>query len=423
MAEQALYENQDEPEFPYQVIAPRLLWVADYIEALTFKRGRNGAQSHAYSVLINTLLVFSRARTAALFSNSDLPVCQPFLNRLKLTLRSLPPKIGAGHHQIEIVVRDNHSFFITCSRSPRFIWKQILTHRETGLNLDYAAAGHLGQRDSKGVAIMEISGQTSLRQIIAEKISLDYVSDMASVEDFIRRRTSLFNSTMSQLNLPYRFDCFWTDANTDDDVFKVMQSKKPPSSEWWMKNYPFISNLPYSMVICSADTLFEKYWQIIQAIYKFDQSQHPLFKHPIPVEYSIDVEDLYKTLYMAMNPRYNSQGTSFQNLKVDLASPGDLLDWVTTVINDLAIDLDKLRLEGTSPTDRNKRKSDLSCQFQRVWETCKIYTVERWKLRTPLYHPVVQEWPQYGNNQSAVDPPGRKRLSLRMRDFWRDRYI
>jgi hypothetical protein len=269
---------------------------------------------------------------------------------------------------------------------------------------------------------MEISGQTSLRQIMAERISPDYVSDMASVEDFIRRRTSLFNSTMSQLNLPYRFDCFWTDANTDD-VSEVMQSKEPPSREWWMKNYPFISNLPYSMVICSADTLFEKYWQIIQTIYKFDQSQHRLFKHPIPVEYSTDVENLYKTLYMAMNLRYNSQGTSSQNLNVDLTCPSNLLEWVTTVINDLAIDLDKLRLEGKSPTDRNKRKSDLSCQLQRVWETCKIYTMERWKLRTPLYHPVVQEWPQYGNNQCAVDPPGVKRLSLRKRDFWRDRYI
>ena len=91
--------------------------------------------------LINTVLVFARCRTSALqlFTNVDRPMYQPFVVRLNNVLHSLPSKSNATYHELEIVERNNSAIFVTTRRSPRFIWKQKLTHQEVGLNLDYAA--------------------------------------------------------------------------------------------------------------------------------------------------------------------------------------------------------------------------------------------------------------------------------------------
>jgi hypothetical protein len=236
MAESCLFGNFDEPTFPYQLVAALLAWVPAYIDGLTPNRGRNHQQARLYIVLVNTFLVFSRARTSATFDDIDISICRDFANRLNSTLRSLPETCGAAHHQIEVVRRNNFSIFITCSRSPRFIWKHYLTHHEVGVNLDYAAPGHLRIGDtvsrSKGSEIVEISTHVH-SSIVGEVVLIDYVTDMPALEKFIERKTSLFNSTMARLKLPYRFDSIWSDSNTIPDVEQAMRSETPPSVDWW----------------------------------------------------------------------------------------------------------------------------------------------------------------------------------------------
>ena len=151
------------------------------------------------------MLVFTRARTSAFFGTADMSLCQEFANRLNLILRSLPKEIGARRREIELVERGHSDVWITCRHSHRFIWRR-LNHHEAGLNLDFAAPGHIRPSRSCPVVtsrIIEVSGPIHA-DIVTDIIRLDYVDDrvMRAVEDFNRRETALFNSTMVRLNLP-----------------------------------------------------------------------------------------------------------------------------------------------------------------------------------------------------------------------------
>src|SRR5271170_2181924 len=139
MAEAVLYDNTNEPEFPYESVSQLIKWIPDYIERYTFKRGRNSEHAQLYEMFINIILVFARARTSTLYNYKHLRLCRSLIKRLNNILRSL----GAQHHCMEIVHCTTITFFITCSRSPRFNWKHPLSHRQAGQNLDFYAAGHI----------------------------------------------------------------------------------------------------------------------------------------------------------------------------------------------------------------------------------------------------------------------------------------
>ena len=235
MAEAALYSNSAEPPFPFEVVGDALSWVPAYIDRQCTKRGRNIYQARRFEALLNTLLVFTRARTSALFGTADISLCQEFAKRLNRILRSLPKEIGA-RHEIEVVERGQSNVWITCRHSPRFIWKRRLNHCEVGLNLDFAAPGHIRpSRNCPAVVshIVEISGPVHA-SIVIENIRLDYVDDrvMQTVEAFNQHKTALFNSTMVRLKLPYRFDHFLSSSETEQHVAETMRLATPPSSEW-----------------------------------------------------------------------------------------------------------------------------------------------------------------------------------------------
>ena len=214
MAEAFLYGNNEEPEFPYEHVAGELKWVPQYIQERTTKRGHDYSHSHLYSVLINALLVFSRARTSALFCNLHYAACSDFVRRLNVILEGLPRVLRPLSHRTELVKRNQDSYFITCTKSPRFIWKRSLMHREVGLNLDYAAAGHIGLAASSGrtagMSICETSGTASV-QVMGEMVHWEHINDTTSLKEFINRKVELFNTTMIKLQLPYRFDYYWND--------------------------------------------------------------------------------------------------------------------------------------------------------------------------------------------------------------------
>src|SRR5437773_6499860 len=111
MAEAALYGNHNEPRFPFEAAVDAFRWIPDYIDSLTPKRKRHGGQSLEFSVLINILLVVSRARTSTLITNEFLDISLEFCTRLNRALESLPTSTGATHHRIELVPRRRASFF------------------------------------------------------------------------------------------------------------------------------------------------------------------------------------------------------------------------------------------------------------------------------------------------------------------------
>jgi hypothetical protein len=169
-------------------------------------RGVETSTKPDFSAPYSTHCWFSPVLVRPLYS--ALPIC-PSVKTL-LILRSLPKEIGARRHEIALVERGHSDVWITCRHSPRFIWKRRLNHHEAGLNLDFAAPGHIRpSRSCPAVTsrIIEVSGSLHA-DIVTEIIRLDYADDraMRAVEDFNQRKTALFNSTMVRLNLPHRFD-------------------------------------------------------------------------------------------------------------------------------------------------------------------------------------------------------------------------
>src|SRR2546423_5828401 len=99
MAEQALYGNPAEPAFPFRtrLVTPRLKWLAPCLA------DRIGPQRPAdYNTilvpLLNTILVFARARTACM--EDQLEPCRDLVKRLNAELTKAGP--GASYHKLEI---------------------------------------------------------------------------------------------------------------------------------------------------------------------------------------------------------------------------------------------------------------------------------------------------------------------------------
>lgn len=399
MAEAALYFNIDEPTFPYESLAPALSWVPAFVDLHTSKRGRNVYHARRYDTLLNVILVFSRSRTSALFANGDLGLCEEFVRRLNSTLKTMPVECGALHHQIELVQRSNTTVFVTCRYSKRFIWKRRLTHREVGLNLDFAAAGHIGPPSARTSArIVEVSGPAHV-EVGYESVYLDYISDFDNIRNFVERKVSLFNSTMRRLDFPYHFELFWRDQNTSTMIAEVMESASPPSRTWWEESYFFIRELPYDMAFCSKDSRYTEYWPVLRAAYHFIITLHPSLDFPIPAEYSCNLERIFNEIRTTIQP------TSSNN-----TPPEILAERVVEAFKKLAINNDVLRRNG-QPEVYALRKSDLSCCVRFTLEILKRYTLERYKLRIPLCYRGIDRWPiSRGDQMWNSYVPGGKSL-------------
>lgn len=421
MAEAFLYGNNEEPRFPYEAVADAIKWVPEFVQVLTQKRGRNHSQAHLYSVLVNSILVFSRARTSAMFSNLHLSVCTKFVNRLNQTLSSLPADTGAAHHHMEIVRRNNISFFITCGRSPRFIWKQELTHREVGLNLDYAAAGHIGRCDGirRGASICEISGH-SHTQVVGEMVHLDQIAELVSIESFIERKTSLFNMTMIRLGLPYRFDYYWNSTRDDQSIKTTLQSDIPPSRQWWSENYLFLAMYPYDMAYASNESLFQKYWPVMKAAFQLAETLALSIKRPIPRECSKTVEDLFSKIYRTTQPPA-AEGRVSASCNIEMVITS-LLEEISKAQQSLHV-IDERPPHERRAEDYGPRRSDFGCLIQVFFEWIRIHMLERRKLRPPLIHSGVMSLPSGGNERWTGAYKRTRDFATKLTDFYFEKTI
>lgn len=397
-----MYGNKREPAFPYDAIAKHLVWVPEYIENLTPKRGRNRNDSSLYTALLNTFLVFVRARTSTLEPNCFESICRTFVNRLNQILLSLPESLDAKHHEIEIVRRLNgRRFFITCKHSPRFNWKRNLTYREIGLNLDFAAAGHNGYNVPSGsrmmINIFEVH-KSAHSYVMNEVILRDHAPNIETLIKFIHTRTTLFNSSMEQLNLPYRFDSL-IDFDTKRSEVKnaVKTFTTPPSAEWWAEHYLAFRKTPYDMAYCSANSRFAHYWEVLCIVRDFDLEYDRLPSGRTTVEYSENVEKLFELVYTTIEGHENK-------VNLSVPSPKEFERQIVGRLRFLVVD------SPSQPASlQTLRKSDLKCFLDGLRETLKMRTKERWKLRTPLVHNGVTEVGPQGHELFRVS---RKQTSL-----------
>jgi hypothetical protein len=266
MAENALYSYDDEP-FPFDAVRPRITWLQSYLD--------NSIEHPSYDMetFIATILVFGRARTATLQGRFWWPEINDLVKRLNSVLQS----VGASQHKLELVLR-GAGFFVTCSRSPRFIWKTQLTHRHVGHNLDFFAPGNLGATEP-AYAVQFIETE-SLQVVMAECVlakTLENEATRREFDEFNKKRVDLYNSTMENLGLRYRFKCAITfRQDIDAEISRVLASSTPPQQSWWTAHWSSVNgsfitdtNMNSIFAYCEEESDYEAYWTVIQMIHKF----------------------------------------------------------------------------------------------------------------------------------------------------------
>jgi hypothetical protein len=177
--------------------------------------------------LLNTVLVFARARTATLQNIVS-------WEKVYRLARKAAESVGASHHKIELVRPGGPiTYFVTCSNSPRFNWNIFLTHFDVGRNLDYFAPGHMRTDPPSAQCLVYFVEKRSFEEILGERVFVEYLKNDIKTDflQFNSGRETLFNSTMQELSLCYRFKCLMIWPDTLQTVPSVMVQSSPPSAE------------------------------------------------------------------------------------------------------------------------------------------------------------------------------------------------
>jgi len=223
--------------------------------------------------LLNTVLVFARVRTSTL---QNMRSWQK-VSRLAKKLNKAAEAVGTTSHKIELVRRGPKTFFVTCSNSPRFNWNLSLTHHDVGKNLDYFAAGHVQSEPISAECTVYYLEKTTFEELLGERVFIDYLKDDTKGDLFTYnlQRETLFNSTMKNLALDYRFKCLTLWPDTLQSIPSIMAQTNPPSTQWWDDNCFFINfGLPGILLhtkfaFYGWETNYSRYWPLIQETFEF----------------------------------------------------------------------------------------------------------------------------------------------------------
>src|SRR5436190_21009917 len=120
MAEKALYSNPNEPAFPFDQVREYLDWLPSHLSAFEPKDNSNSSTDFKFTALLDTVLVFGRARTAALLDASGVRESERLASRLNKVLE----RVGkdALRNKNSQVRRGPTQYFLTCINSHRFDW-------------------------------------------------------------------------------------------------------------------------------------------------------------------------------------------------------------------------------------------------------------------------------------------------------------
>ena len=203
----------------------------------------------------------------------------------------------------------------------------------------------------------------------------------------------------------------------------IMDSKTPPSSEWWRQNYLLLAYIPYDMAYASKDTLVQEYWPVLQAAYQLAQTISRSNKRPIPPEYSKDVEALFTNIYRVTQPTmylhaHNSISSDSETISRSTAT---LLVEISKVLKSLNTNYEGMCCE--LGKEDNVRRSDLRRLLGAAFEWGKVRTLERRKMYPPLIHNGVMQWPDSANNMWKVDYALSRNFTTKVKDFFFDRLL
>lgn len=245
----------------------QLSWLPAYLSASI-------SDSDFEEPLLNTVLVFTRTRTAALLHMGNWDKVLLLTHRLNAAAEA----IRASHHKIELVPLRG-MFFVTCSRSPRFQWKLPMTHHDIGRNLDYFAPGHIPMDPDAKLCGVYFIEKRRLRVVTAESVMLEYLQD-EHVCDELRKyndvRVNLFNDSMRNLGLDYEFKCVVMSDLQLEEIAVTMAKPYPPALSWWEDNCYFVNGHMFDGILadpmldfCGYETKYDRYWSLIQLTFHF----------------------------------------------------------------------------------------------------------------------------------------------------------
>ena len=396
MAELVLYGNELEPPFPFDLVLHQLSWLPSYLRKVT--------KPKELVALLNTILVFARARTATMNHKTDLFACKS----LMLQLNSVLEKIGEEglHHRMELVKRGRGLVFITCKKSPRFNWKTHLTHLDIGRNLDYSSAGHIFVHPLPPRGSIQFVERNSMRPLFCEMVLLEVLEDAEVKKGLMRfnsAKETMFNNVMHRLGLDYRFKWFLITPGRAEEAAAVMADVTLPSREWWEENCIFadgngIPGLPCYHRYAGLNTKFEQYWPVIRHMYFFVKkyetttcvdSDHEII---LPQELWQAGEKLYAEVRDALETEMTSDDfdSFFESVK---KSTNKFLEAVEQYLSGSGVSPLILRNYTTLKMDMFKALP------RTIWEDIKMRLIYRWKLREPLRYSNVPYVPSSLGNE------------------------
>lgn len=397
MAERHLYHNYEEPEFPYELISPSLDWLHEFLASnVTITADAKNLLPPSIALVLDTLLVFTRARTSALHGLQYYKLCHTLVIRLNTALSS----VGALYHRVELVRRGPAQFFITSTNSPRFSWNTCLTHRVVGQNLDYFAPGHLTKEPHPPRGSILFIEKQSLKAVIAEMVILSVLDDPSVCDEmhsFNNAKQDLYNRSMRMLGLRYRFKWIFNTATAREDVVKVMKSATPPPLWWWESNCYFVNGYGFADLVqepkpyCSFASHHELWWPMIQTTFtfmiKYKRTELWFSSPTTGLSYWMEMSNLFEQIRTATESIFDSEHMS-------------LVDDFSKRLKELADAAERSPLQQSSHLLQPRSYPSslwgifgmkcciyrrwLSYTIRYIWENVKLHIFERYKLREPL---------------------------------------
>jgi len=389
MAEKTLYGNCIEPDFPFHIVAKKIGWLSEEL----LSASRSECPDNFVS-LLNTVLVWSRARTATWLGIE----VYSGVNALVESLNAVLDQSGedAAYHRLELVPRVGQ-LFITCRNSPRFDWNSRPTHLAIGRNLDFFAPGHIfaGPGPSGGRVGVHFFERCTGKPLTAETISFNTLrDDPASLErlkQFCNRKEAIFNDAMEQLGLVYRFKCQIRYPHHNQIIQNVMDCSTPPTLEWWEENFSALK-IPDGVACldwCGFETNFSEHWEMIRFVHAF------LLKN-----FSVEIFYMFQR---NAKQRWDKFDKKIEEVQIEIAQPlnpdksESLFADLREEFSDFEVALDALRKTPNvikTPTPNSqyrqlRRRVVLAIRWMQVslyasWQNIHMHLFERWKLRRPL---------------------------------------
>ena len=139
-------------------------------------------------------------------------------------------------------------------------------------------AGHFPRditRPRGGSSIIE---RSSLYSVFDEVVLLEYLTPETrqQLEMFNRRKEKLYNDTMQELHLEFRFIWLFDTREACTQVAERMTLQYPPDKHWWAHNFPFVLGRGDSdhvvwdgNTFCGWNSRYELCWGLIQRAYDF----------------------------------------------------------------------------------------------------------------------------------------------------------